>query len=173
MIRDLIGRTYDAPVADAMRIQYGGSVKPANAVELLGQADIDGALVGGASLKADSFVGIVNAMFMTVQERFREIGTMKCLGALDIFVVELFLLESSLLGVVASFAGWLVGFGSIALLAAAGHGWVVIGKIGFVPILATLGKAMLAGVFVTIIATIPPAIRAAQMPPAMALRTEI
>ena len=118
-------------------------------------------------------VGITNAMLMSVTERFKEIGTMKCLGAMDIFVVQLFLLESSLLGVVASFAGWLVGFGSIALLAAAGHGWVVIGKIGFVPVLAILGKAMLAGVLLTVIATIPPAIRAAQMPPAMALRTEI
>ncbi len=44
--------------ADATRILYGGSVKPENAEDLLGQADIDGALVGGASLKADSFAGI-------------------------------------------------------------------------------------------------------------------
>ncbi len=46
-------------VADGVRIQYGGSVKPQNAKELIGQPDIDGALVGGASLKADSFVAIV------------------------------------------------------------------------------------------------------------------
>ena len=44
-----------------VRILYGGSVKPANASELMSQADIDGALVGGASLKADSFVEIINA----------------------------------------------------------------------------------------------------------------
>ena len=42
-----------------MRIQYGGSVKPDNAAELLGQPDVDGALVGGASLKAADFAGIV------------------------------------------------------------------------------------------------------------------
>jgi len=48
-------------VADDIRIQYGGSVKPANAAELLGQPDIDGALVGGASLTADSFAAIVQA----------------------------------------------------------------------------------------------------------------
>ena len=43
----------------AVRIQYGGSVKPANAAELMAQPDIDGALVGGASLDADDFAGIV------------------------------------------------------------------------------------------------------------------
>jgi triosephosphate isomerase len=48
-----------ADAADGVRLQYGGSVKPENAAELMAQPDIDGALVGGASLKADSFVGIV------------------------------------------------------------------------------------------------------------------
>jgi len=60
-IRDLMGKLYDSTVADEIRIQYGGSVKPENAAELLSQPDIDGALVGGASLKADSFVEIVKA----------------------------------------------------------------------------------------------------------------
>jgi triosephosphate isomerase len=50
---------YNAGLAEQVRIQYGGSVKPSNAAELLSQADIDGALVGGASLKADDFFGIV------------------------------------------------------------------------------------------------------------------
>lgn len=118
-------------------------------------------------------VGITNSMLMSVTERYKEIGTMKCLGALDIFVVELFLLESGLLGIIASFIGWLIGFGSIVLLAWAGHGWKVAGSLGAMAVLGTLGKAMLIGVVLTIIATIPPAIRAAQMPPAMALRTEI
>jgi triosephosphate isomerase len=48
--------------ADTIRIQYGGSVKPVNAAELLGQADIDGALVGGASLEVDSFARIAGAV---------------------------------------------------------------------------------------------------------------
>lgn len=118
-------------------------------------------------------VGITNSMLMSVTERFKEIGTMKCLGALDIFVVELFLLESGLLGVIASFAGWLIGFVSIALIAIAGHGWPIIAKIGFLAILGTLGKAMLIGIVLTVLATIPPAIKASKMPPAMALRTEV
>ena len=58
-IRDCIAEMYDAATAEAVRIQYGGSVNAANAAELFGQPDIDGGLVGGASLKAD-FGKIVN-----------------------------------------------------------------------------------------------------------------
>jgi triosephosphate isomerase len=54
-------RALAGEVADAIRIQYGGSVNPANAAELMAQPDIDGALVGGASLKADQFAAIVAA----------------------------------------------------------------------------------------------------------------
>jgi triosephosphate isomerase len=57
--RAKIAGLYSASVAKSVIIQYGGSVKPENAAELMGQADIDGALVGGASLDADSFAGIV------------------------------------------------------------------------------------------------------------------
>ncbi len=57
-IRSELVKLYDTGVAEKTIIQYGGSVKPDNAKELLGQPDIDGALVGGACLKADSFVGI-------------------------------------------------------------------------------------------------------------------
>jgi triosephosphate isomerase len=58
-LRRIIEDRYNGPTAQAVRIQYGGSVKPENAAELLGQPDIDGALVGGASLKVDQFMGIV------------------------------------------------------------------------------------------------------------------
>ncbi|PTL78061.1 triose-phosphate isomerase [Vitiosangium sp. GDMCC 1.1324] len=58
-IREQLGRLYDKGTAEQVRIQYGGSVKPDNAVELLGQPDVDGALVGGASLKAGDFAAIV------------------------------------------------------------------------------------------------------------------
>ena len=61
MIRGLLAELYDAATAEKMRIQYGGSVKPENARELLACEDIDGALVGGASLKADDFAAIVQA----------------------------------------------------------------------------------------------------------------
>ncbi|TNE88609.1 MAG: triose-phosphate isomerase [Deltaproteobacteria bacterium] len=61
-IRGWLRAHFPAFVAEDMRIQYGGSVKPGNAAELLACEDIDGALVGGASLKADSFAGIVAAV---------------------------------------------------------------------------------------------------------------
>ncbi len=60
-IRKLIASLFDADTAARVRIQYGGSVKADNAKELLGQTDIDGALVGGASLKADGFAAIIKA----------------------------------------------------------------------------------------------------------------
>jgi triosephosphate isomerase len=60
-LRRRVGELYHAEVAQALIIQYGGSVKPDNAASLLGQPDVDGALVGGASLQADQFLAIVRA----------------------------------------------------------------------------------------------------------------
>ncbi|KPK64010.1 MAG: triosephosphate isomerase [Planctomycetes bacterium SM23_32] len=60
-LRALLGEVYDGEVAEAAIIQYGGSVKPENAAELMGMPNVDGALVGGASLKADAFGGIIRA----------------------------------------------------------------------------------------------------------------
>jgi triosephosphate isomerase (TIM) len=59
MIRDWLGGTFSGELSQALRILYGGSVKPANIAELMAQPDIDGALVGGASLNAESFSRIV------------------------------------------------------------------------------------------------------------------
>ena len=60
-IRNWMATRFDENLAGALRIQYGGSVKPENAKEILSQPNVDGALVGGASLKSDQFLGIVNA----------------------------------------------------------------------------------------------------------------
>ncbi|MFP4251183.1 MAG: triose-phosphate isomerase [Guyparkeria sp.] len=57
---------HDAGIAQSVRIQYGGSMKPGNAAELLAQPDIDGGLIGGASLKAEDFLGICRAAADTV-----------------------------------------------------------------------------------------------------------
>ena len=59
-IRNLVAELYSKEAAEAVRIQYGGSVKPANVKELMAKENIDGALVGGASLKADDFEALVN-----------------------------------------------------------------------------------------------------------------
>jgi len=61
VIRPVLRELFGAEVGDAMRILYGGSVTAANAAELFSQSDIDGGLVGGASLKPDSFAAIVKA----------------------------------------------------------------------------------------------------------------
>ena len=58
-IRELIGKLYNTKIAESMRIQYGGSVKPNNADDLLRQENIDGALIGGASLELESFIEII------------------------------------------------------------------------------------------------------------------
>ncbi len=60
-VRALVAQHFGAAVAEAVRIQYGGSVKPDNAAELISQPNVDGFLVGGASLKADGFTAIVSA----------------------------------------------------------------------------------------------------------------
>ena len=61
MIRKVLTGMFDAAVAQGVRIQYGGSVKPANAKELFSMPDIDGGLIGGAALDAKSFIDIVRA----------------------------------------------------------------------------------------------------------------
>jgi len=60
-IRESIGKRWNHDFADQVRIQYGGSMKPENAAALMKQPDVDGGLIGGASLKADSFLAIANA----------------------------------------------------------------------------------------------------------------
>jgi len=60
-IRDLLTKLYGAPLAQKVRILYGGSMKPSNAPELLAEKDIDGGLIGGASLEARSFIDLVKA----------------------------------------------------------------------------------------------------------------
>lgn len=59
-IREVVKDLYNDELSELVRIQYGGSVKPANVEEIMNESDIDGALVGGASLKADSYTELVN-----------------------------------------------------------------------------------------------------------------
>ena len=61
LIRQLLAKMYSEQLAQEIRIQYGGSVKPGNAAELMQEEDVDGLLVGGASLKADDFLAIIQA----------------------------------------------------------------------------------------------------------------
>ena len=61
LIRKTIAENYSKTIADEVSILYGGSVKPDNASEIFGQNDVDGGLIGGASLKVESFMEIVNS----------------------------------------------------------------------------------------------------------------
>lgn len=60
-IRKILAKLFDAETAEKIQILYGGSMKPENADELLKEKDIDGGLIGGAALKADSFVSLVKS----------------------------------------------------------------------------------------------------------------
>lgn len=62
MIRGLLGELYGEDIAQTLRIQYGGSAKPSNTVELMSQPDVDGLLIGGASLKVEDFAAMVKAI---------------------------------------------------------------------------------------------------------------
>jgi hypothetical protein len=119
-------------------------------------------------------IGVANALLMSVTERFREIGTMKCLGALSAFIRTLFLIESSLIGLAGSVAGVVLG----ALLPLVIYGFVyrfglVFGSLPYDRLLfAALGSAVV-GTFLAVVAAIYPARFASRMVPAAALRSTV
>ena len=121
-------------------------------------------------------IGIVNSMLMAVTERYKEIGTMKCLGALDSFIVRLFLMESGLLGMLGAVVGAVVGGGVMALIQGLRHGWGAVAQAppvwGVLPLWLALLLTIPLGGTLSILAALYPAWRAAKMPPAAALRSE-
>ncbi len=121
----------------------------------------------GLSL-VDCAVGITNSMLMSVTERFKEIGTMKCLGALDNFIVKLFLLESGMLGFFGALFGALIG-GLFMLLTRMS----VLGSLDWVAFVVRLATCVVIGTILSVLAAVPPAVRAAKMQPVDAMRTEV
>lgn len=118
-------------------------------------------------------IGITNSMLMSVTERFQEIGTMKCLGALDSFVVRLFLIEAAVIGFLGSLVGLLVGFLFVVFYYAITAGFSVLAKIDWPLLLLYMLGALVIGAVLSLLSAIPPSVRAARMPPAAALRSEI
>jgi hypothetical protein len=117
-------------------------------------------------------VGIVNAQLMAVTERFREIGTMKCLGALDRFVLRLFILEAGMQGLAGAAVGALAG----ALFALAGglvrFGLAAVRLVSLADVAAALAEATAIGVLLSLLGVLYPAWVAARMQPVEAMRVE-
>lgn len=128
-------------------------------------------LIGLSVLVA--LVGIVNSVLMSVTERFREIGTMKCLGALDSFVVRLFFLESAFAGLIGSAVGAPLGIllASFRMGLAVGFGAIPGGQWA-IDAAGNIGIALIVGTTITIVAAIYPAYVAARMQPVEAMRVE-
>jgi len=119
-------------------------------------------------------IGISNAMLMSVTERFREIGTMKCLGALSGFIRTIFLIESSLMGAVGGLAGTIVGaiFSIVAFGFTYGLG-LVLSSMNWGLLIVYGLASLVAAVVLSIVAALYPANFASRMVPATALRTNI
>ena len=118
-------------------------------------------------------VGITNSMLMSVTERYREIGTMKCLGALDHFVVILFLLESGFQGFAGALVGALIGLVASLLMGLANFGLDIFMDFPLLSILLSILGGSVLGMLLAVVGAAFPAWRAAKLPPAEAMRTEV
>lgn len=117
-------------------------------------------------------VGIVNAQLMSVTERFREIGTLKCLGALDRYVVRLFIFEAAMQGLAGSLCGVAVGILAAVITSLPHFGFAVF---SFFPVFEIGVSALLAictGTLLSLIGVLYPALLAAKMQPVEAMRVE-
>ena len=117
-------------------------------------------------------VGIVNAQLMAVTERFREIGTMKCLGALDRFILRLFMLEAGMQGLAGAGIGALVGAVFSLLNGWLRFGTVALAAISWTNLAVSVGIAMVVGCLLSLLGVLYPALVAARMQPVEAMRVE-
>ncbi len=117
-------------------------------------------------------VGIVNAQLMAVTERFREIGTMKCLGALDRFILRLFILEAGMQGLAGAGMGALLGAGFSLLNGWLRFGTVAIASLSWNHVLISIIVAVGVGCLLSLVGVLYPALVAARMQPVEAMRVE-
>ncbi len=117
-------------------------------------------------------VGIVNAQLMAVTERFREIGTMKCLGALDRFILRLFILEAGIQGLAGAGVGALVGAVFSLLSGWLRFGTVALKSVSWSDIAVSLAFATVVGCLLSLLGVLYPALVAARMQPVEAMRVE-
>jgi len=117
-------------------------------------------------------VGIVNAQLMAVTERFREIGTMKCLGALNHFILRLFMLEAFMQGLAGSCAGALLGAIFAVISSTFLFGPQVLTAFPLARVAGIMVIATATGCFLSLVGVVYPAIKAANMEPVEAMRVE-
>jgi len=117
-------------------------------------------------------VGILNAMMMSVTERIREIGTLKCLGARDQFIIKTYFIESSVQGVCGALIGMVLGFVVALIAVLATYGAYVFQHFPTLGILGALLISILCGAVISVVAAIAPAYIAAKKQPVDALRVE-
>jgi len=118
-------------------------------------------------------VGIVNSMLMSVTERYKEIGTMKCLGATSGVILEIFLIESVLLGLLGGVIGSAIGLITAIVTYGFQLGWTVIATVSAVTYVYNFGLAIAVALLLSIVAAMYPALYAARLDPVAALRYEI
>ncbi len=119
-----------------------------------------------------AFIGILNAMLMSVTERFREIGTMKCLGALDSFIIKLFLLESLFQGSVGSALGVVIGAAFTLGSMTHTYGTAALRLAGWHQIMVAAAVTVVVGIVLTVAGALYPAWQAARMQPIEAMRAD-
>lgn len=119
-----------------------------------------------------SGAGVLNTMLMSVTQRYREIGTMKCLGALDSFILYSVLLEAAILGLAGAIGGAIAGLVISILLAAADHGGQVFAEMAMDGLPMKMLFVFLVGMGLTTFGALVPALIASKMPPMEAMRGE-
>jgi hypothetical protein len=117
-------------------------------------------------------VGIVNAQLMAVTERFREIGTMKCLGALDRFVLRLFILEAGMQGLAGACAGSVIGAAFSLMNSWIRFGTAAMSTVAYIDLFNSMAIATGVGVLLSLLGVFYPALIAARMQPVEAMRSE-
>ncbi|MHC1724895.1 MAG: ABC transporter permease [Syntrophobacteraceae bacterium] len=116
--------------------------------------------------------GILNAHLMSVTERFREIGTLKCLGALNSIILKIFLLEAAYQGLIAGIAGSILGILAATMSSLFEIGSAVAVFFPFAQTAATFAYSLLLSVSLSVLGVIYPALIAARMQPVAAMRSE-
>lgn len=148
---------------------------------LLQKAGVD--IIGGGSGDTMMFlliglslltclVGIINAMLMSVAERIKEIGTLKCLGAEDAFIVKTYFIESSLQGILGTALGGLIGLLAAVVVNAAAYGGFIFQAFPWLAVVKAGLTALLIGSVMSVLASIAPAYWAARKQPVDAMRVE-